>query len=121
MMQGMWMRGLVLALVSAVAIPAAASAGGEYPDPFPPVAAIDVPPPPKVKTKKKYAKVRLGFSGPAGATFVCRADNKPFAACVSPRKWSLRAGRHTLEVKAIDPLGSVGPAASAPVKVIRKR
>lgn len=49
----------------------------------------------------------------AGATFQCRLDSAAFAACTSPRTVSgLKPGAHHFDVRATDPAGNVGPAAT---------
>jgi hypothetical protein len=54
-----------------------------------------------VKTKKKRAKVRFGFSSTtAGATFQCKMDKGQFAACKSPKTYNLKPGKHTFKVAA---------------------
>ena len=78
-----------------------------------PETKIDKGPKGKVKTKKKKAKVKFRFSSTsAGATFECRMVRKPkkgkkapkppgFKACKSPKKYSLKPGRYTFEVRAV--------------------
>ncbi len=50
------------------------------------------------------------FSSEAGATFQCRTDADPFAACSSPHTTSILAeGARTFEVRATDPAGNTDP------------
>lgn len=53
------------------------------------------------KKKSPRAKVKVGFTGTAGATYECSLDGKPFAACTSPYKVKVRRGKHTLAVRAV--------------------
>jgi hypothetical protein len=66
--------------------------------------------------------VRLSFTADESATFECRLDGAPFAACSSPyRTPKLKPGKHRFEVRATDAAGNVGAAATAKVKVKKKR
>jgi hypothetical protein len=50
------------------------------------------------------------FSSEPDATFECRVDNGPYAACDSPRTTALLAdGSHTFSVRAIDEVGNIDP------------
>jgi hypothetical protein len=50
------------------------------------------------------------FSSEPGASFECRLDAEPFAACTSPKSYSsLPDGLHTFEVRAIDQAMNVDP------------
>jgi large repetitive protein len=49
-------------------------------------------------------------SNDGGASFSCRLDAAPFAACTTPVSYSsLADGSHTFEVKATDPAGNTDP------------
>jgi Ca2+-binding RTX toxin-like protein len=45
----------------------------------------------------------------AGARFRCKLDARPYRACVSPRKYRVKVGRHAFRVVAIDGAGNVDP------------
>jgi len=50
----------------------------------------------------------------AGASFECRVDTAPFAACTSPRTTeTLSDGAHGFDVRAIDQAGNVDPTAAS--------
>jgi hypothetical protein len=57
----------------------------------------------KPKKKLKKPKTTVEFSSNvATATFECRLDSKPFAACTSPHKLKkLKKGKHTFAVRAV--------------------
>jgi Bacterial Ig-like domain len=59
------------------------------------------------------------FSSEPGASFQCRVDTAPFAACTSPHTTAaLSDGAHTFEVRAADAAGNVdGSAASRAITV----
>jgi subtilisin family serine protease len=56
----------------------------------------------------------FGFAADeAGSAFQCALDGGPFAGCSSPKTYAaLAVGRHTFEVRAIDPSGLVDPTAA---------
>jgi subtilisin family serine protease len=63
-------------------------------------------PPPLVRTRHRRARVVFRFgSDQAAATFLCKLDAGPFRGCRSPFVRMLRAGRHTVRVKAQAPSG----------------
>jgi hypothetical protein len=78
---------------------------------------------PKVKTRKKKARVTWTFaSTEPGSTFACSLDGAPFAPCASPFAARVRRGSHTLSVRATDAVGNTDPTpASFTTKVKRKR
>lgn len=53
-------------------------------------------------------------SSETGSTFSCEIDNESWATCTSPCKYySLREGRHTFKVQAIDPAGNIDPSSAS--------
>ena len=48
-------------------------------------------------------------STPDGATFECKLDAADFAACTSPKTYTVAPGAHTFTVRAIGPTGLVDP------------
>ena len=60
------------------------------------------------KTKKKRVTFEFTSNEP-GSTFECSVDDSPFAPCSSPHEVSVKKGRHTFAVRAIDPGGNVDP------------
>jgi Big-like domain-containing protein len=49
-------------------------------------------------------------SNEAGATFQCRRDSQPFAACTSPKAYAgLDNGAHSFDVRATDAAGNIDP------------
>jgi hypothetical protein len=53
-----------------------------------------------------------------GATYRCRLDDEPFAACASPAGFpAVAAGTHTFQVRATDAVGNVGPVATRSFRV----
>lgn len=64
---------------------------------------------PKKKTTKTTAKLTFK-STEAGSTFACSLDGKAFKPCKSPQKYKhLKGGKHSFEVRAIDPVGNLDP------------
>lgn len=62
---------------------------------------------PKPISKGKAARFVFESDEP-GSVFLCRIDDKPFDLCGSPKRYRrLEAGRHTFEVRAVDPAGHV--------------
>lgn len=75
---------------------------------------------PKKQTKKRSAKFFFSSDDPA-ATFECRLDGPPFAACLSPLELrGLVRGRHEFEVRAIAPTGAVSEPAVQKWKIVKK-
>ena len=64
---------------------------------------------PKKQTSKTSAKLTF-TSTEAGSTFACSLDGKAFKPCKSPQKYKgLKPGKHTFEVRAIDPAKNLDP------------
>jgi hypothetical protein len=60
------------------------------------------------------------FSSEPDATFECRVDNGPYAACDSPRTTALLAdGSHTFSVRAIDEVGNIDPTPATRTFTVR--
>lgn len=68
------------------------------------------------KTVKKGAKATFTFtSSAAGSTYQCQVDAAAFKACKSPLKLAtaqLAKGKHTLKVRAVQPVGNPDPTPS---------
>lgn len=79
------------------------------PDKTPPATTIGKGP--KKKTKKRKAKFTFSSDDPA-ASFQCKLDKKPLAACSSPKKVKVKPGRHKFSVKAIDAAGNIDASAA---------
>ncbi len=78
--------------------------GGNPPTTVSPVpqTSLDGHPPKVVVTKKATARVKFRFSADVvRPTFLCKIDGKPFAACTSPKRYSLEPGAHKFKVKAV--------------------
>ncbi len=94
------------------------------PGPTPPTADTDPPETtidkaPKRKSAKRKAKFAFSSDEP-GSTFECRVDKNQFETCTARTRFKTRPGKHTLEVRALDPAGNVDPTpAKAKWKVRR--
>jgi hypothetical protein len=73
---------------------------------------------PKPKTTKRRASFSFEASEP-NSTFECSLDGGAFTECFTPRKFSVKRGRHRFLVRATDPLGNVGPATTYKWRVVR--
>ena len=63
----------------------------------------------KKPTKKLRAR-RVSFSfssNERGSKFQCKIDKKRFGTCRSPKRYSLKPGKHTFQVRATDAAGNV--------------
>ena len=86
-----------------------------------PVTTIVSGPKRKLKITVSSTNVTFGFeSDDPGAGFECGLDAKQFAACASPKRYRVKPGAHTFQVRAIDAAGNVGAAVGYAFKVIRK-
>jgi Ca2+-binding RTX toxin-like protein len=64
-------------------------------------------PPTRTFTRAKWRRVAFRFaSNEAGSSFRCKLDGKPYRACISPRVYRVKAGRHVFRVFAIDAAGN---------------
>jgi Tol biopolymer transport system component len=69
---------------------------------------------PSAITRSTSAK--FGFSSEAGARFQCSLDGAAFTSCSSPKGYTtLKNGRHTFKVRAIDAAGNVDATPAARV------
>jgi Ca2+-binding RTX toxin-like protein len=58
-------------------------------------------------THRKWRRVAFRFaSSEPGSRFRCKLDRKPYRGCTSPRAYTVKAGRHTFRVFAIDRAGN---------------
>jgi hypothetical protein len=77
---------------------------------------------PKNKTKKKTATFEFtGSDTRTIANFQCSLDGGAFASCTSPHTVTVKKGKHTFEVRAIDQAGNVGAPASDTWKRKKKK
>lgn len=76
---------------------------------------VDTVPPDTTIThgpRRQTAKRKATFtftSTQANSTFMCKIDKRAFASCVSGKSFTLRPGRHTFQVEAIDPASNIDP------------
>lgn len=77
---------------------------------------------PKAKTTKRAAEFEFSSSVP-GSTFQCKLDdNIGFADCVSPLDVKVGRGKHSFQVRAVAPAGTVDPTpATVHWKVKKKK
>jgi streptogramin lyase len=73
-----------------------------------------------VRTSKPRAKVKIRFTGTAGATYQCRLDKKAWKACTSPKVYRLKPGKHTVRVRSVLNGGVDPTPAKAKVRVVRR-
>jgi Ca2+-binding RTX toxin-like protein len=57
-------------------------------------------------TRAKWRQVAFRFASSEGGSFRCKLDAKPYRICASPRRYRVKAGRHSFRVYAIDPAGN---------------
>jgi hypothetical protein len=102
--------------------------GCNPPQPQPEPGTADTTPPdtqitdkPKDKTKKKQATFGFNSSEP-GSTFNCVLDGREqFKACTSPLTVTVKKGRHTFSVTAVDAAGNADPAPATDDWKVKKR
>jgi hypothetical protein len=63
---------------------------------------------PRRKTAQRKALFRFVSDRP-GSIFQCKLDEKPFKPCRSPFERKVKPGRHTFQVRAVDPQGVADP------------
>jgi hypothetical protein len=87
-----------------------------------PQTTITAAPKPKVKTKRRKARVSLSFAANEPGRFECSLDGAAFTACSSPQAAKVGKGKHVWAVRAIDRAGNAdGSPAQAKFTVKRKR
>jgi hypothetical protein len=64
---------------------------------------------PARRGKSRKAKFKFGTSEPAGASFLCSLDGKPYSSCKTPKKVKVKLGGHTFRVYSIDAAGNADP------------
>jgi hypothetical protein len=77
------------------------------PDCEPPDTTITKAPP--KKTKKKRVQFAFESSEPAGATFQCKLDGRPYKPCTSPLTRRVSVGKHKFRVIALDAASNLDP------------
>ncbi len=75
---------------------------------------------PKDKTKQRNAKFEF-TSSEEFSTFQCSFDGAPFTACTSPMSKRVGKGRHTFQVRAIDPRGNADLSEAVDDWVVKKK
>jgi Ca2+-binding RTX toxin-like protein len=91
-------------------------------DTTPPRTRIARRPAKLLKTTRRRRTVVFSFtSDERGSTFRCRLDRKPFRPCASPRAYTVRPGRHTFRVFAIDRSGNRDPSPAFFAFRVRRR
>ena len=76
---------------------------------------------PKKKGTDKTPTIEFTATPAAGATFECRVDANPFAACSSPHTTAkLKVARHIFQVRASGPGGVDTSPAEAGFKIVKK-
>jgi PKD repeat protein len=95
--------------------PGGGVASGSAPD-----TVLSLHPKPRLKTHGR-ARVHFAFSSTVdGASFECQLDGGAFAACASPKSYSVKPGRHSFSVRAVVG-GTQDPTpASYAFKVVKK-
>ena len=80
-----------------------------------------------VRTQKARAKVKVRFTGTAGATFQCKVVRKPtkkasvkWRKCTSPKTYRLRKGKYTFLVRAVIATARDTSPAKAKFRVVRR-
>jgi hypothetical protein len=63
---------------------------------------------PRKKTALRKAKFTFSSDQP-GSSFQCKLDKGPFKTCRSPYKRKVKPGRHSLQVRAVNPAGVADP------------
>ena len=93
------------------------------PDRKPPRTKILSRPKALLRTAKPLRRVVFRFaSSESGSRFRCKLDRQPYRACVSPRVYLLKAGRHAVRIVAIDRAGNADPTpALFKLRVLRRR
>jgi DNA-binding beta-propeller fold protein YncE len=92
---------------------------GEAPDTEPPETQITGGP--NNKTKKKRATFEFSSSEP-GSTFQCAVDGQTLkVACTSPYTVKVKKGKHTFQVRAVDPAGNADATPAGDAWKVKKK
>ncbi len=83
------------------------------PDTTPPETVITKHPKKRRLIGGTRAKARFAFtSSEAGSSFQCKLDRRPWKACVSPKRYKVKLGKHRFRVRATDAAGNTDPTAA---------
>jgi GH25 family lysozyme M1 (1,4-beta-N-acetylmuramidase) len=89
--------------------------------PAPPDTRITAHPGATITTTSKTVKVTFRFmAGGSATSFQCRLDTAAFAACRSPKTYTVSTGKHNFKVRAVGPGGTDPTPATFIFQVIRK-
>lgn len=70
---------------------------------------------------RTWRTVSFRFAADEPSSFRCKLDARPYRACVSPRLYRVKAGRHAFRVVAIDRAGNADPTSALFRFTLRRR
>jgi len=92
------------------------------PDTTPPRTRLLRRPPAVVFTSSRRRTVAFAFvSNEPGSSFRCRLDGRPIRTCRSPRRFTVRSGRHAVRIFAVDAAGNRDASPIVAVFRVRRR
>jgi Ca2+-binding RTX toxin-like protein len=92
------------------------------PDTTPPRTRLLRRPPSVVFTSSRRRTVVLAFaSSEPGSSFLCRLGGRPIRVCRSPRRFTVRPGRHVVRVFAVDAAGNRDASPIVAVFQVKRR
>lgn len=82
--------------------PTGGGGGSSSGDGPPPDTVLDSHPRKVIKIGGKRVKVKFSFHSPTtGASLECKLDRGAYVACVSPKKYKVKSGKHKFSVRAV--------------------